>query len=107
MKALKIRIVATSLMLFLVICMAGSIQTARTASQAKDFVQLDARISILENLLAMKGRTVTVTFPSGQMTGTVKEVREGLLHLEKLSQKDFYDAIIRIDHIIALEARVR
>lgn len=107
MKALKIRFVATSLMLLLVIGITGSVQTALTAGQAKEYVQLNARISILDNLLSLKGRLVTVTFPGGQMTGTVKDVSEAFLHLEKLSQKDFYDAIIRIDHIIALEVRVR
>jgi hypothetical protein len=107
MKALKFRLVLASLMLVLVICMTGSTQTALTATQAKESVQLDAHVSMLENLLALKGKSVTVTFPGGQITGTVKDAKDGLLHLEKLSQKDFYDAIVRIDQIVALEARVR
>jgi hypothetical protein len=107
MKVLRIRFVATSLMLILVMCVAGSMQTVLTAGQAKEFVQLAAHITMMENLLAMKGRSVTVTFPGGQITGTVKDASNGLLHLEKLSQKEFYDAIIRVDNIIALEARVR
>jgi len=41
------------------------------------------------------------------MTGIVKEVKNNLLHLEKISQKEFYDALITIDHISAVEARVR
>jgi hypothetical protein len=34
-------------------------------------------------------------------------VQNNLLHLEKLSQKEFYDAIIRVDLIVAIEVRVR
>jgi hypothetical protein len=29
------------------------------------------------------------------------------LHLEKISQKEFFDALIRVDSISAVEARVR
>jgi hypothetical protein len=39
--------------------------------------------------------------------GVVKEVQNNLLHLEKLSQKEFFDALIRVDQIIAIEVRVR
>ncbi len=103
----KIRFVAATLVLFLLICVAGSIRTALTAGQAKEFVQLRVG-SITENLKALKGSVVTVTFPGGgQMTGTVKNVDQGILHLEKLSQKDFYDAVVLVEHIIAIEARVR
>ncbi len=41
------------------------------------------------------------------MTGIVKEVKNGLVHLEKLSQKEFYDGLVSIDKIVAIETRVR
>jgi hypothetical protein len=37
----------------------------------------------------------------------VKDVKDNVLHLEKISQKEFYDALIRVDLISAIEARVR
>jgi small nuclear ribonucleoprotein (snRNP)-like protein len=69
---------------------------------------LNAAIPLADNLIALKGKTVAVSLSSGQtMTGVVKEVQNNLLHLEKLSQKEFFDALIRVDQIIAIEVRVR
>jgi len=78
------------------------------AAEAKDAAQLNAATSLAENLTALKGKTVTVTLAGGQvMSGVVKEVSGGLLHLEKLSQKEFYDALVILDKIAAIETRVR
>ncbi len=70
--------------------------------------QFNAGISIADNLAVFKGRTVTVHLSSGQeVSGTVKEVKNGVLHLEKIVQKEYYDAVILLDRISAVEARVR
>jgi hypothetical protein len=70
--------------------------------------QFNLQISLAENLTVLQGKTVTVTLSSGQaVSGIVKDVKNGLLHLEKLSQKDFFDAIIVLDKVAAVEARVR
>jgi hypothetical protein len=85
-----------------------SILNVQAAGEAKQFVQLNAGISLADNLAALKGKTVTVYLASGQsMTGIVKDVKGSILHLEKISQKEFYDALIRIDMISAIEARAR
>jgi len=85
-----------------------SIQSVQAAGEAKQYVQLNSGISLADNLTALKGKTVTVYLSSGQsMTGIVKDVKDNVLHLEKISQKEFYDAIIRVDMISAIEARVR
>jgi hypothetical protein len=70
--------------------------------------QLSVDIPLTENLTALKGKTITVTLSSGQaISGVVKDVKNGLLHLEKLSQKDFFDAVLVVDKISAVEVRVR
>lgn len=85
-----------------------SVQPAYAEGEAKQYVQLNAGITLADNLLALKGKTVTIYMTSGQsMTGIVKDVKDNILHLEKISQKEFYDSIIRIDIISAFEARVR
>jgi hypothetical protein len=82
--------------------------SAQAAGEAKEYVQLNAGIPLADNLIAFKGKTVTVTVASGQaVTGIVKDAQSNLLHLEKISQREFYDALIRIDLISAIEARVR
>lgn len=84
------------------------IQSVHAEGEKKQYVQLNADIALPDNLFALKGKTVTVYMTSGQsMAGIVKDVKNHLLHLEKISQKEFYDAIIRLDIISAIDARVR
>jgi hypothetical protein len=77
-------------------------------TDSKEAVQLNVKTSLADNLAALKGKTVTVALSSGQtITGMVGDVKGNLLHLVKLSQKEFYDALIVIDHISAIETKVR
>jgi hypothetical protein len=110
MKALKEKGLVTSfvLMAFLLLNLFVTFQTAHAAGDPKEYVQLNAAIPLTDNLIAMKGKTVSVSLASGQtMTGVVKDIQNNLLHLVKLSQKDFYDALIRVDLITAIEVRAR
>jgi len=64
--------------------------------------------SLEDNLKALVGKKVSVTLDSGNtLTGLVKEVGDHLVHLEKLDGKEYYDALIRIERIDALEGRFR
>lgn len=111
MKILRGKGLATgfTLMVLLLVDLVFTIPTTQAAAGPKDYVQLNAAIPLADNLIALKGKTVVAVFlSSGQtMTGIVKEVQNNLLHLEKLSQKDFYDALIRVDMIYAIEVRAR
>jgi small nuclear ribonucleoprotein (snRNP)-like protein len=85
-----------------------TIHIAQAAEGPKAYTPLNAAIPLADNLVALKGKTITVSLSSGQaMTGVVKEVQNNLLHLERLSQKEFYDALIRVDLIVAIEVRAR
>jgi len=64
--------------------------------------------SLTDNLKALVGQKVSVTVVSGKtISGYVKEVGEHLVHLEKLDGKNFFDALIRIENISAIEAMFR
>lgn len=64
--------------------------------------------SLGDNLKALIGKKVYVTLDSGKtLAGFVKEVGNHLIHLEKLDGKDFFDALIRIEDIGAIEAKFR
>ena len=96
------------LVALLMISMFFLIQPVHAEGGTKQYVQLNAGITLSDNLLVLKGKVVTVYMTSGQsMTGIVKDVKDHLLHLEKISQKEFYDAIIRLDIISTIETRVR
>jgi len=64
--------------------------------------------SLADNLKSLVGKKVSVTIVSGKtLTGFVKEVGNHLIHLEKLEGKDYFDALIRIENISAIEAMFR
>lgn len=70
--------------------------------------KFDVSFPLKENLNTFQGKDVHVLLRSGQtIQGYVKSVGDHFLHLEKLAGRDFYDALVRIDDISAVEARFR
>lgn len=64
--------------------------------------------SLADNLKSLVGKKVSVTIASGKtLSGFVREVGIHLIHLEKLEGKNFFDALIRIENISAIEAMFR
>lgn len=64
--------------------------------------------SLQDNLKSLVGKKVYVTLDSGKtFAGFVKEVGNNFVHLEKLDGKDFFDALIRIEDISAIDAKFR
>ena len=64
--------------------------------------------SMTDNLKSLLGRKVSLTTVLGKtFSGVVKEVGNHLIHLEKLEGKEFYDGLILIEDISAIEAMFR
>ena len=64
--------------------------------------------SMEDNLKSLTGKYVCVTVASGKtIAGFLKSAGKTLIHLEKLDGKDFFDAMIRIEDISAIEAKFR
>lgn len=71
-------------------------------------VGYDVNASIGNNLNSLTGKKVYLTLASGKnISGTLKAVGKKLIHLEKLDGKDFFDALIKIDDISAIDTRFR
>jgi len=71
-------------------------------------VSYNVNASLPDNLKSLVGKKVYVSLDSGTtFAGTVKQVGEHLLHLEKLDGKDFFDALIRLEDIAAIDTRFR
>ncbi|MDK9708068.1 MAG: hypothetical protein OEL83_13585 [Desulforhopalus sp.] len=102
-------ITAIALALTMIISGTFCAQTISAAAEPTGAApKINIETSLTDNLLAYKGKMVTVTLSSGQtISGVVANVKNGLLHLEKLSQKEFFDAIVVIDRINAIEVRVK
>jgi hypothetical protein len=70
--------------------------------------KFDTALSLIDNLKNYTGKNVFIHLKSGKtLQGYVKAVGNNLVHLEKLAGKDFYDALIRIEEINAMEAQFR
>ena len=96
-----------TLLCALCLCASTVVTSPARADEAAS-PQFDVNRSSADNLLQFKGKAVTITMTSGQtVTGSVKEVKNGMLHLERLAQKEYYDSVIMLDQICAIEARVR
>lgn len=69
---------------------------------------LDPQFGVKEVLMTKVGARVTVKTDSGEtLEGTVAKVGHHLLHLSKITGKDFYDAVVRIDRITSVVIKVR
>jgi small nuclear ribonucleoprotein (snRNP)-like protein len=71
-------------------------------------ISYNVNSSLLDNLKSLVGKKVYVTLDSGKtFTGFVKDVGNHLMHLEKLDGKDYFDALLRIENISAIDTRFR
>ncbi len=69
---------------------------------------MNVNASIEENLKSLMDKKAYITLDSGKtFIGTVKEVGEKLVKLEKLDDKEFHDALLSIESITAIHSRTR
>ena len=70
--------------------------------------ELNKGVGIKEILASHEGKRVAIRLDGGEeLEGIVTMVGDQLVHVAKLSKRDFYDAVIRIDKINAVIFRAR
>jgi hypothetical protein len=75
---------------------------------AADTPAFSTGASMTENLKGLSGKRVTLYLVGGSMlTGTIKTVGDHFVQLEKLDGKDYFDALVAVDRINAIDTRVR
>ena len=68
----------------------------------------NVQASMTDNLSAFSGKTVSVHLTSGNsLSGVVGNVGDHHLHLKELVGKEFYDALVCMKHIEAIEIRAK
>jgi hypothetical protein len=97
----------TIAILFLVVFFAIPAQVeAKSKVVAIEGMSYNVKASLEDNLKSLVGKKVLVTCVSGTtFSGFVKKVGNHLIHLEKLGGKEYFDALIRIENICAVEAQ--
>ncbi len=82
--------------------------TAAPKLVAVEGVSYNISSSLADNLKSFTGKKVNLTLKSGKnLAGLVKGVGDHLVHLEKLQGKEYFDALIRIEDISAIDSRFR
>lgn len=86
----------------------GAFAEQAAQSPSSETVQYNVNASMKDNLKSLAGKRVYMHLSSGAtFSGLVKEVGDHLLHLEKLDGKEYFDALISIDSIVAIDTRFR
>ncbi len=81
---------------------------AKSKVVAIEGMSYNVNFTMADNLKTLIGKKVSITTISGKViSGKVKKVGIHLVHLEKLEGKGYYDALVRIDKINAIDARFR
>ena len=97
-----------AVLISLVLLVISPVSNAGTKVVPVQGVNYIINASLMDNLNALAGRKVTLTVDGGKiLAGIVKSVGPHLIHLEKIEQKEFFDALIRIDSIQAIEVQFR
>ncbi|HEX2966472.1 MAG TPA: hypothetical protein VHO84_11845 [Syntrophorhabdaceae bacterium] len=103
-----------TILIVLSICFGLSVLfgTTAKAQQKKvasiEGVKFDAAAPMADNVKGFIGRDVYLHLKSGKtFQGYVKSVSNGLVHLEKIAGREFYDVLISIPDISAVEAKFR
>jgi hypothetical protein len=82
--------------------------SAKTDIVAVSGVSYNVNFSFQDNLKSLAGKKVYLTLNSGKtFAGYVKAVGDHLVHLEKLDGKSYFDALICIDDISAIDTKFR
>lgn len=80
--------------------------TAISADEQK--FELKPSAGMHEVLAENVGKRVALRLDSGdEIEGTVTQVGKSLVHVSRLSGKEFYDSVISIDRVSAVRMRVR
>jgi lysophospholipid acyltransferase (LPLAT)-like uncharacterized protein len=85
----------------------AAVAASGLSAQEKSY-ELKPAATIKDILSENIGKRVIVRMDAGEnVEGTVYKVGDGLVHISKLSGRDFYDAAVRIDRISAVVFKVR
>ena len=100
--------VITTILISFVLLVISPVSTAGSKTVPIEGMHYTINASIMDNLNALTGKRVTLTLDGGKvLTGTIKSVGSHLIHLEKNERKEFFDSLIRIENIQAIEAQFR
>ena len=87
---------------------AVSMIASQSIVAAQDKIELRQDIGIKEALIQFTGKRVSVTLDSGTAyEGILTKVGDHLVHISRLTGKEYFDVLIRIEKISGLVVRTK
>ena len=87
-------------------CMA--VHAPNVAADEQKYELKSSASTVKDVLMEHTGKRVIVRMDTGDnLEGTVNKVGDSLVHISKVSGRDFYDAVVRVDKINAVLFKVR
>lgn len=100
--------ILTTVFFLLIFLLVSSVSTAAPKVIPVEGIHFTINTSMMDNLIALTGKKVSITLDGGKtITGIIKSVGSQLIHIEKIERKEFFDSLIRIEKIQAIEVRFR
>jgi hypothetical protein len=91
------------------LAVAGALLSIDAPLRAEDAkLTVEGSAPLRETLKSHVGAKVLLRTVAGEeIGGTVRQVGDSAVHLSELSGREFYDAVIRLDHVSAVIVRAR
>jgi len=87
-------------------CMA--VYVSSVIAEDRKYELKSAAVTVKDVFVENINKRVIVRMDTGEnLEGTVSRVGDSLVHISKISGKDFYDAVVRLDKISAVLFKVR
>jgi len=97
-----------SKLIIVAVAITALLMTVQITTAAEEGPGFNAFIGMKENLLLNVGKRISVKLTTGEaIEGTIVKVGDQSVHLSKLSGRDYYDAIVRLDRIEAIIFKAR
>lgn len=108
-KVYQVALMVAVAMLIVAACGVFSMTAQARSVTAVEGAKFDTGSSLKDNLKIYVGKDAVIHLRSGKsFQGYIKTVGDHLIHIEKLAGgRDFYDALIRIEDINAIETKFR
>ena len=93
---------------FAVVLAVGLVIASQGIALAQEKPSFNPSISLKDNLLSNVGKRVSLMVSSGEsLEGTIEKVGDHFVLVSKLSSKDYFDALVKIDEVRAVVFRAR
>lgn len=94
--------------LFTAVFVTGLFIASQGIAFAQEKPSFNPSTSLKDNLASNVGKRVSLMISTGEsVEGTIEKVGDHFVLISKLSGKDFYDAVVRIDEVKAVVFRAR